>query len=368
MRLAITINAGSSSVRLAAWSLEAAGPRRLGSEHLGRADATPREALERCLAGASARDVALVAHRVVHGRRLSAPCVIDRVAEVEIELASRLAPLHNPASLAWVHEARAFFGPEVPEVAVFDTAFFAGLPEVAATYALPRELNARHLLRRYGFHGLAHESLWRAFAARRPERAGACRVVSLQLGSGCSAAAIAGGRAVDTSMGLTPLEGLVMGTRSGDVDPGLLLYLQRDGGLDVDSLERVLDEKSGLLGLSGASADMRALLASDDRDASLAVSVWCYRVRKYIGAFMAALGGADAVLVGGGVGENSPEVRARILGGMEWCGLALDASANAAARGAARLDGPGSRIEAWVFPVDEEALLIEHALEVVRSK
>jgi acetate kinase len=366
MRIAVTINAGSSSVRLALWALEPAR-RRLRSEHLARGEGTPREALERCLGGSPARDVALVAHRVVHGRKLSRPCRLDAACEAEIGRASRLAPLHNPASLAWVHEARAFFGERVAQVAVFDTGFFADLPPVAATYALPRELSATHALRRYGFHGLAHESLWRAWAAKRPERAPTSRVVSLQLGSGCSISAIEGGRAIDTSMGLTPLEGLVMGTRSGDVDPGLLIYLQREAELGVDALERLLEERSGLLGLSGKSADMRVLLASDDPDAELAVAVFCYRARKYVGAFLAALGGADAILVGGGVGENSPEIRARVLGSMEWCGLKLDAEANAAARGAARIDGPVSRLEAWVFPTDEEALLLEHALEAVRE-
>ncbi|HZV01955.1 MAG TPA: acetate/propionate family kinase [Planctomycetota bacterium] len=363
--LAVTVNAGSSSLRLGVWSLERSGRRRLRALHVARGELEPHEAFLKGLDSSRPDDVAFVAHRVVHGRALTAPSIIDDAALAEIERASRLAPLHNPPSLAWIREARSFFGPAVPEVAIFDTGFFADLPAVAATYALPRDLNVSHGLRRYGFHGLAHESLWRSWAAERGGRAASARVVTLQLGSGCSMAAIEGGRPRDTSMGLTPLEGLVMGTRSGDIDPGLLLFLQREAGLSADALERILDERSGLLGLSGTSADMRVLLASEDPDARLAVSVFCYRARKYLGAFIAALGGADAVIVGGGIGENSPEVRARILGRMEWCGLQLDADANAKARGATRIDDTRGRIEAWVFPTDEETLLVEHAVLAV---
>jgi acetate kinase len=366
-RLGLAINAGSSSVRLATWSLDEPRPNRVHSEHFGRDTVEPGAAFLRSLGGRRADDVSFVVHRVVHGGQRSSPGVIDPALEAEIVAASRLAPLHNPRALEWIRKARAFFGPRVVQVAVFDTAFFADLPPVAATYALPRELVAKHGLRRYGFHGIAHESLWSGFCAERPDLAGRGRAISLQLGSGCSAAAIAGGRALDTSMGFTPLEGLVMATRSGDVDPGLLLHLQRVESLSPDATERLLDERSGLAGVSGRSGDMRELLASPDGDAALAVELFAYRVRKYVGAYLAVLGGADAVILGGGIGESSPAVRARILTGMEWCGIELDRTANEAANGTARVSTSRSRIEVWVVPTDEEALLVAKATSVMKG-
>jgi acetate kinase len=193
-------------------------------------------------------------------------------------------------------------------------------------------------------------------------------VISLQLGAGCSITAIREGQAVDTSMGFSPLEGLVMATRSGDVDPGLLLFLQRAEGLTPDRMERLLNEESGLLGLSGVSGDMRALLEADDAEARLAVDVYCYRARKYIGAYLAALGGADAILFGGGVGEQAPDVRAQILAGLEGLGIVLDADANRAAIGAERcISHPGSAAGVWVIPVDEAVILAQAALAVTAA-
>lgn len=200
----------------------------------------------------------------------------------------------------------------MPQVAVFDTAFYAGLPQVAATYALPRSLCAEYGLRRFGFHGLAHDALWRRWRELSGAQQSNSRVISLQLGAGCSITAMRNGKPLDTSMGFSPLEGLVMATRCGDVDPGLIVFLQRAKGLESAALERLLNRESGLLGVSGLSDDMRALLEAHSETARRAVDLYCYRARKYIGAYLMVLEGADAILFGGGVGENAPEVRARI--------------------------------------------------------
>jgi acetate kinase len=245
-------------------------------------------------------------------------------------------------------------------VAVFDTAFHAKLPERAAHYAIPWDLTHRHGIRRFGFHGISYAwatARGAALLARAPEQA---RLVVLHLGSGCSAAAIQGGVSVDTSMGFTPLEGLVMGTRSGDLDPALPGFLARAEGVDVAEVETWLNQRSGLLGLAGGSGDVRDLLAreADDPRARLALDVFCHRARKYLGAYLAALEGADAVVFTGAMGARSPDVRARILRGFEWCGLALDDARNRAARGSeATISPPASAIRVLVIPADEERVI-----------
>jgi acetate kinase len=304
-----------------------------------------------------------VAHRVVHGgAHLTSTRRIDAEVEAEIERLAPLAPLHNPVALAWIGVCREVLGTDVSQVAVFDTAFYAKLPEVAATYALPRELGAKHRLRRYGFHGLAHQALWLRWRELRPDLPDGGRVISFQLGAGCSVTAIAHGQPLDTSMGFSPLEGLVMATRSGDVDPGLVTHLQRVERLSASDAERLLNERSGLLGVSGVSGDMRKLVGSDDPRARLALQLYCYRARKYLGAYLMVLGGADAILFGGGVGEHAATVRAGILEGLDWAGIRLDAAANAANTGReGRISDTGSRTEAWVIPVDEARLLAREA-------
>jgi acetate kinase len=321
------------------------------------------------LKGHGIEAVTAVAHRIVHGgARLTAPCRIDAAVEAEIERLVPLAPLHNPRALEWIRACRALFGAETAQVAVFDTAIYAALPEVAATYALPRALCARHGIRRYGFHGLAHQAMGQRWRELQPNLRAGGRVISLQLGAGCSITAIRDGQVVDTSMGFSPLEGLVMATRSGDVDPGLLLFLQRAEGLTPERMEGLLNEESGLLGLSGVSGDMRALLDADDAGARLAVDVYCYRARKYIGAYLAALGGADAILFGGGVGEHAPEVRAQILTGLGGLGIVLDADANRTTIGAERcISQHSSAAGVWVIPVDEAVILAQAALAVTAA-
>lgn len=363
----LTVNAGSSSIRLDVFTAMGAGAQRVLSRHDARQDSVAAALLGDVLAQAGGEPVMAVAHRVVHGgKQLVRPCLIDTAVEREIGRVAPLAPLHNPPALEWIRVCRSVLGGAVPQVAVFDTAFFANLPEVAGTYALPRTLVARHGLKRYGFHGIAHQSMWRHWGKLRQDTPGSGRVISLQLGAGCSITAIRDGQPLDTSMGFSPLEGLVMATRSGDVDPGLLLYLQRVEGLTPDRLERLLYQESGLLGVTGGSADMRALLDSPHPDARLAVDLFCYRARKYVGSYLAVLGGADAILFGGGIGENSPEIRARILEGMAWAGIELDSTRNRAAVGApAALHSPGSRTEVHVIPVDEAAILADAAIAMI---
>lgn len=316
-------------------------------------------------------EVEAVGHRVVHGgERFSQSVVIDDAVVAEIEALSKLAPLHNPASLAGIRGARGVLGSTVPMVAVFDTAFHRTLPPCARMYALPHELAARHHIRRYGFHGIAHASLVAGYAASTGRSLEKDRLITLQLGNGCSVTAIAGGKSIETSMGFTPLEGLVMGTRSGDLDPSIVSHLCDREKVEVPEVERWLNERSGLLGVSGRTNDMRELLhmAAQDERAGLAIELFCYRVRKYIGAYLAVLGGAEAIVFGGGIGEHSPEIRARICAGMEWCGLLLDADRNSATvdlppGNAARISQGRSPVAVYVVADDEET---EIARETVR--
>jgi acetate kinase len=303
--------------------------------------------------------VEAVGHRVVHGgARFTGPALMDDAAIAALEELEALAPLHNGPSVAAIRAARRRL-PAVPMVAVFDTAFHATLPAHARRYAIPRDLADRHQVRRYGFHGLAYRSIlarWRAVTGQSPE---AVRLVALHLGSGCSAAAIDRGRPLDTSMGFTPLEGLVMGTRSGDVDPALVAHLAEREGVSAATVVEWLNERGGLLGLGGA-ADVRDLLGREatDPDARLALDVFCHRARKYVGAYLAVLGGADAIVFSGGIGERAPEVRARICAGLQWFGLALDPARNAATMGrdgSIAMEGTG--LGAWVITVDEEQII-----------
>jgi acetate kinase len=363
--LVLTVNAGSSSTRLAVFGREEGALKPLAAVH--HRDAVEAGiALHGFLKEYGIGRVGVVAHRVVHGGpALVAPCLIDARVEAEIDRLSPLAPLHNPAALAWIRSCRTLLGADVPQVAVFDTAFYADLPPVARTYAIPRDLARKHGVRRYGFHGLAHQALWRRWRAVRPHVPDGGRVISLQLGAGCSITAVNGGRAVDTSMGFSPLEGLVMATRCGDLDPGLVTYLQRAEGLSPEAAEHLLYHESGLRGVAGDD-DMRTLLASEEPDARRAVELYCYRARKYLGGYLAALGGADAVLFGGGVGENAPQIREAIVANMEWAGIALDAQANRAAAGTeACISRSDSRVQVWVIPVDEAAVLADEAVAVV---
>ena len=319
-----------------------------------------------------------IGHRVVHGgEQFQEPVRIDDEVFAAIDRLAELAPLHNPGCIAGIKGARAVIGLHVPMVAVFDTAFHRSIPPQAATYAIDLELARKHGIHRYGFHGIAHASLAGICAAAANRPLTSLRLITLQLGNGCSATAIDRGRSVDTSMGFTPLEGLVMGTRSGDLDPALVGYLVRKAGLPVDEVERLLNERSGLLGLSGLSSDMRELLiAAEGRPnsrAALAVDVFCYRARKYIGAYLAVLGGADAIVFGGGIGERSSVIRARICDGMDWCGLRLDPVRNEAAVGlasgeATKISEDGAQLACYVAGVDEEVEIARATRDCVMNR
>ena len=285
-----------------------------------------------------------------------------------------LAPLHNPGNVKGIVAARDIFGPGLPEVAVFDTAFHQTLPERAYLYALPYQLYRRHRLRRYGFHGTSHRYVayrYRQLRSLAPEKT---NIITLHLGNGCSAAAIREGKSVDTSMGLTPLEGLVMGTRAGDLDAAILDFIASKEGLSIQEVESLLNKQSGLLGISGLTNDMRELLDEahehNDRRAWLAIDLFCYRARKYIGAYLAALGGADALVFTGGIGENSAEIRRRICEGLEWLGLEIDADRNAAMLSGR--EGPisreDSRLGAYVIPTDEELLIARDTVRTVQGE
>jgi acetate kinase len=365
----LTVNVGSSSVRLVGYD-DRDRPvaelhveqRELGSGHAQAAGSL----LPAFLARPRMQSLDAIAHRVVHGGEyFTAACRLDEQAEARIEALDELAPLHNPPALAWIRVARTLC-PQVPQVGVFDTAFFCRLPAAARSYALAGPVVERYHLRRYGFHGLAHAYLWRRWEQLRAPGAGG-RLISLQLGSGCSVAAIRDGVPLDTSMGFSPLEGLVMGTRSGDVDPGLLLYLQEREGWSPQQMQRWLNEQCGLLGVSGESADVRALLQSASAPAQRALELFCYRARKYLGAYLAVLGGADAILFGGGIGEHAAAVRAQILRGLEWAGVLLDEQRNAQAQGEeARIATAASRVDVRVVPVDESSILAAEARAVLK--
>jgi acetate kinase len=369
-KVLLTVNVGSSSVRLALFSNKERQPAEIKSHkysfHLGK----PVELLNSFLEDHSQKKLKVIAHRIVHGgRNLVEPQIIDSHVEAEILHLSPLAPLHNKLALEWIQACRTAIGQHVPQVAVFDTAFFAYLPTVAKTYAIPGELAQKYGIERYGFHGIAHRAIWERWRKIHPEIEDGGRIITLQLGSGSSIAAIKDGLPVDTSMGFSPLEGLVMSTRPGDLDPGLVTYLQRSLKASVDEIERLLNQSSGLLGVSGFSGDMQTLLNSEDSRARLAVELYCYRAKKYVGAYLAALGGVHGILFGGGVGENSAEIRLRILENMEWCGIELDKKLNSTDNDKDyQVSSKESKIEVWVVNVDESHIIAREAISILNSK
>jgi acetate kinase len=320
--------------------------------------------------GAPLRRLDGCAHRVVHGgERLVAPALVGDETIAAIEQASVFAPLHNPAALAVVRAAGERLA-GVRAVVVTDTAFHQTMPEHAQSYALPRSLAARRGIRRFGFHGIGHAYMLERYAELTGVAPEQLDLVTLQLGAGCSACAVAAGRSVDTSMGLTPLEGLMMARRSGDLDPAIVGYLARSEKLSLAEVERLLDEQSGLLGVSELSADMRELEAEAARDpqgpAALAIRMFCYRVRKYIGAYLAVLGGADAVIFAGGIGEHSALVRAEVCAGLKRLGIILDPGKNAAAgAGEASISTDDSPVKVQVIPLDEELYIARAAARLL---
>jgi len=304
-----------------------------------------------------------VGHRVVHGgTRFVEPVRVDAEALAALEELVALAPLHQPHNLAPIR-AIAATAPDLPQVACFDTAFHRTQPAIAQAFALPASITERGV-RRYGFHGLSYEYVAHALP-QVDARAARGRVVVAHLGNGASMCAMHGGRSVASTMGFTAVDGLVMGTRSGALDPGVILYLMDELGMDARAIERLLYRESGLLGVSGVSSDMRTLLASDAPGAKLAVDLFCYRAGRELGSLAAALGGLDALVFTGGIGENAASVRARIVDGGAWLGLELDPAANA--RHVPRITTPDSDVHAYVVPTNEELMIARHTLALVEK-
>ncbi|MFC1412202.1 acetate kinase [Streptacidiphilus sp. N1-12] len=373
----LVLNSGSSSVKYQL--IDMADGARLGSglvERIGGGEVPDHTAAldlvaEQLAANGTGLDspaLAAVGHRVVHGgTRFTAPTLItDEVLQAVRELVP-LAPLHNPANITGIETTRKL-RPDLPQVAVFDTAFHATLPESAARYAIDTATADRYSVRRYGFHGTSHQYVSRRAAQLLGKSPESVNVIVLHLGNGASAAAVAGGVCVDTSMGLTPLEGLVMGTRSGDLDPAVLLHLHRVGGLSVDEIDDLLNRRSGLAGLCGDN-DMREVtrrLDQGDPQAKLAFDIYVHRLRKYVGGYYAVLGRVDAVVFTAGVGENAVPVRAAAMAGLEALGIELDPARNSARSREPRLvSREGSRVAVAVVPTDEELEIARQTFSLV---
>jgi acetate kinase len=310
-----------------------------------------------------------VGHRVVQGGDLySTATLITPEVVANIEEFVPLAPLHNPPNLMGIRAAQAAF-PDLPQVAVFDTAFHQTLPAEAYTYAIPPAVAKELKIRRYGFHGTSHQYVSRETAKLMGRPLEDVNIITVHIGSGCSITAVRGGRSVETSMGLTPLEGLVMGSRSGDVDPAMIFHMVRAGGYTIDEIDKMLNKKSGLLGLCGSLdvRDIHKAIAAGDSSARLALDVFTHRLRHYIGGYTAQLGRVDAIAFTAGIGENDPVVRRETLSGLEVFGMSLDDALNDAAHGAARISPEGNATEVWVVPTDEEYEIAHQTADLVAT-
>ncbi|MBI5475507.1 MAG: acetate kinase [Ignavibacteriales bacterium] len=322
----------------------------------------------------SLNDIHAVGHRVVHGgERFTMSALINDDVIREIEDSIELAPLHNPANLKGIQGARELLGPKIPQVAVFDTSFHSTMPETSYLYAIPYQLYRRHKIRRYGFHGTSHRYVsyrYRNLVGKKLEET---NIVTVHLGNGCSACAIKNGESFDTSMGFTPLEGLVMGTRGGDIDPSVIEFIRNKEGMTVREIDTMLNKQSGLLGLSGLTNDMRDLVdeekENNDRRAHLAIEIFVQRVKKYIGAYLAEMGGADAIIFTGGIGENSSIIRERICRGLDWFGLNIDKEKNdtMVCGKEGEISNPKSKLKAFVIPTNEELLIARDTVRTVKN-
>lgn len=380
-RLVLVINSGSSSLKYQLVDPDSGDARATGNvDRIGEASSGVSDhaaALRRAFDaladdGIDLRECGLVAvgHRVVHGgNRYHRPTVVDDSVLAELNELSELAPLHNPPALAGIEVARKLL-PEVPHVAVFDTGFFHDLPPAAATYAIDRDVAKRWQIRRYGFHGTSHRYVSERVAAFLDVSPDRLNQIVLHLGNGASASAIVAGRAVETSMGLTPLEGLVMGTRSGDIDPSIVAYLSHTAQMEIDDIESMLNERSGVLGLCG-QRDFRRLhemVESGDDAAQLAYSVFIHRLRKYVGAYLAVLGHADVITFTAGIGENDATVRRDALAGMRELGVVLDEGRNAGdGTGPRRISADSSPITVLVIPTNEELAIARDCVCVLEE-
>ncbi|KQW06483.1 acetate kinase [Leifsonia sp. Root4] len=370
MSSVFVVNSGSSSLKYQLIDLKTGESRLSGLiERIGEPDsfiADHSEGMSVVLAKlGEVDDLVAVGHRVVHGgSEFDGPTLITDEVEREIDALSRLAPLHNPANLLGIRAAKKAL-PQVPHVAVFDTAFHQSMAPAAYTYAIDKDIAREYKVRRYGFHGTSHKYVSEQAAAMLGKPLGAVRSIILHLGNGASITAVDGGKSVDTSMGLTPLQGLVMGTRSGDIDPAVLVHLNRAAGMSVSELDTLLNKQSGLLGLTGMGdmRDVQDAAINGNEEAELALQVWRHRIRHYIGAYFAQLGGLDALVFTAGIGENNALLRRRALAGLSHLGIEIDNDRNELSSRAARVISPaGARVTVMVIPTNEE-LEIAHQVE-----
>lgn len=372
MSRVLVVNSGSSSLKYAVVDADSGATIADGIvERIGEGEVPDHAAALQVVFDELADDMAglvVVGHRVVHGGPdIYRPTLVDDALITKIEELSPLAPLHNPPALLGIEVAREAL-PDLPQVAVFDTAFFNDLPPAAATYAIDRDIAAEWNIRRYGFHGTSHQYVSEQAAEFLGAPLDSLRQIVLHLGNGASASAIVGGRPVDTSMGMTPMEGLVMGTRSGDIDPGIITYLWRTAKMSVDDIESMLNRRAGMLGLGG-EIDFRVVhqrIESGDTAAQLAYDVYIHRLRKYIGAYLAVLGSTDVITFTAGVGENDAAVRRDALSGMSALGIELDEQLNAERSTVARrISAENSRTTVLVIPTDEELAIARACVSVV---
>ena len=375
--LVLTINAGGSSVRLDVYrvnpSSSSSSPTLLASKHSTTTDIDQSELLRSVVPPSPSPPITAVLHRLVHGgSTFTSPTLLTPSTLTTLQSLSPLDPLHNPPALAWIRVAQSTFPPtRCRHIATFDTTFFAHLPPLTRTLPLPLSLRSSSShLRRFGFHGFAHHSMLLTLTPLLPQLPHAGRLLTLQLGSGCSITALRAGQPLDTSMGFGPLPGLLMTTRTGDLDPAVVTYLLRTTpDLSAEALEKMLYTQSGLYGVSGGeSKDMGELLQSTSEGARLAVDMFCYSVKKYVGAYAAALGGVDAVAFGGGMGEKGAEVRRRVCEGMEWMGLELDEEVNARTTKTGRISRATSKVEVWVVSVDEAKVMVDEARHLLTEQ
>ncbi len=377
MSTILTINTGSSSVKYGIFdedTLRCSGIiERIGVDARHRFDGKTKKVDARTYTQAfriilsTVKDLGItidaVGHRVVHGADMTETTRLTPRAMRKIEGLIPLAPLHNKPELEGIHICQSLFA--VPHFAVFDTAFHMTMPPHASTYAVPTALAKRHGIRRFGFHGINHKYLALEAADHLGKRPDACKIITCHLGNGCSITAVDRGKSVDTSMGFTPLEGLMMGTRCGDIDPGILIFLQRKG-YSAKGIDEILNERSGLLGISGATHVMRGLLARKDARAKLAVDMFCYRAAKYIGAYLAVLDGADAIVFSAGIGENAAGIREKILSRLRHAGVFVDKKKNRA--NAKTITAKKSRIKALVIPADEAHMIAREVCAALLAK
>lgn len=322
----------------------------------------------------SLEDVHAIGHRIVHGgEKFQHSILIDDKVIAGIEDCIDLAPLHNPANLKGIYAARETFGPNIPQVAIFDTAFHSSMPEDAYLYPIPYEYYIRYKIRKYGFHGTSHRFVAYRYRMLENKSQENSKIITLHLGNGCSACAIKNGKSIDTSMGMTPLEGLMMGTRSGDIDPQVVEVIAHKEGTSLEEVFNILNKRSGLLGISGLTNDMRDLEQEEsghnDRRAALAIDMFAYRVKRYIGNYLAVLNGADAICFTGGIGENGADVRKKICENMDYLGIVIDDQLNQEAiRGKEmKISTPESKIDVYVIPTNEELVIARDTVRVVNN-